>query len=88
MFKHCVLAALLSAASLAQAANPIVKNIFTADPAAQIEQRRIGAAQRVGHARVQRIAAELRACVVIVVAARQERAGNRFRGAGVERARR
>ena len=41
MFKHCVLAALLSAASLAQAANPIVKNIFTADPAALVDNGRV-----------------------------------------------
>ncbi|MBQ5941537.1 MULTISPECIES: glycoside hydrolase family 43 protein [unclassified Massilia] len=41
MFKHCVLAAALSAASLAHAGNPIVKNIFTADPAALVDNGRV-----------------------------------------------
>ncbi|MEH6435442.1 glycoside hydrolase family 43 protein [Massilia sp. DD77] len=41
MFKPCVLAALFSAASLANAANPIVKNIFTADPAALVDKGRV-----------------------------------------------
>ena len=41
MFKPCVLAALLAAASLAHAGNPIVKNIFTADPAALVDKGRV-----------------------------------------------
>lgn len=45
MFKRCLIAAgiaaTLSAASLAQAGNPIVKNIFTADPAALVDNGRV-----------------------------------------------
>jgi arabinoxylan arabinofuranohydrolase len=41
MFKQCLLAAALAAASAAQAANPIVTDIFTADPAALVDQGRV-----------------------------------------------
>ena len=41
MFKQCILAAALAATSMAQAANPIVTNIFTADPAALVDNGRV-----------------------------------------------
>jgi len=41
MFKQCILAAALAATSAAQAANPIVTNIFTADPAALVDNGRV-----------------------------------------------
>lgn len=41
MFKQCILAAALTAAQLAQAANPIVTNAFTADPAALVDKGRV-----------------------------------------------
>lgn len=41
MFKQCIIAAALAATSMAQAANPIVTNIFTADPAALVDNGRV-----------------------------------------------
>ncbi|WP_306392018.1 glycoside hydrolase family 43 protein [Telluria beijingensis] len=41
MFKQIILAAALCAATLAQASNPIVKDIFTADPAALVDNGRV-----------------------------------------------
>jgi hypothetical protein len=61
-----------------------------ADAAAQVEQRRVAAAQRIDHARIQRIAAQLGARVVVVgavavPAVRQEMAGDAQRSVAVER---
>ena len=41
MFKQCVLAAAMSATTLAHAANPIVTKAFTADPAALVDNGRV-----------------------------------------------
>ncbi|MEX5746166.1 glycoside hydrolase family 43 protein [Massilia sp. X63] len=41
MIKRCVLAVGLAASTLAQAGNPIVKDIFTADPAALVDNGRV-----------------------------------------------
>lgn len=41
MFRKCMLAAALGAASLAQAGNPIVSRIFTADPAVLVDNGRV-----------------------------------------------
>src|SRR5690606_36122163 len=61
-------------------------------PAAQVEQRRGGAAQCIAHTRVQRIAAKLAAAVVVVPtvaeqAVGQERGGDRVDALACQRAR-